>query len=332
MRAFVTGSSGFIGGRLAAKLAEEGFDVYGLVRKTSRLDGLRKGDIKLVRGDLRDSASLGDGVRDKDYVFHLAGVIRALDWKTYHEVNVIGTRNLLEACRNGTRNLKKFVFVSSISAAGPSHPGHPLSEDDPCRPVSPYGRSKLLAERLVQSYGDDFPITIIRPPNVLGPRQQELWETIKLLGNRLWPTVGSAARQTNLVSVDDLVRALVLAALLPQSAGQTYFVTDGTAYTWTEITDAIAEELGRKKIYFKIPYALEYGIAAVSEIVSRIRGSEPLLTRQNMAAALKYSWVYDSGKIERELGFEPAMDMKETIRWTVAWYRDRGMLKGRRRA
>jgi len=326
MKALVTGSSGFIGSHLAAELAKRSYEVQCLIRKTSRRRFLENLNVRFVLGDCRDKESLRPAVRGMDYVFHLAGVINALDWKTYFETNTQGTQNLLEACLEENPRLQKFVFVSSISACGPSPRGTALREDDDCRPVSDYGRSKLRAEQIVLGSTDRLPLTIIRPPNVIGPRQKELFEFIKLLHKGIKPLIGTGEPQTSLASVDDIVKAIILTAVHPRSCGQIYFVTDGRAYSWRDIAGTVAESLGPRRFYLKIPYAVQYVLAALFEIGSTMKRTSPLFTRQNISATRKYCWIYDSSKITNELGFKPSLEMEETIRKTVAWYKKEGMI------
>ena len=123
MRALVTGSNGFIGSHLAAVLAKQGHDVFCLIRRTSVTKGLEGLKTNRVLGDIRDKSSLAVAVKGMDYVFHLAGVLDAPDSETHFDVNTGGTRNLLEACREANSALRKFVFVSSVSAARPQPVG-----------------------------------------------------------------------------------------------------------------------------------------------------------------------------------------------------------------
>ena len=89
----------------------------------------------------------------------------------------------------------------------------------------------------------------------------------------------------------------------------------------------MAEALGPRRLYLKIPYPVQYALAAAAELGARFSKTPPLLTRSNIHATRKYCWVYDGSKIERELGFKPELDMKETVRRTVEWYRKAGMIK-----
>lgn len=324
MKALVTGANGFIGSHLVLELVKRGWNVSCLVRKTSRLESLEGSSVRMVIGDTRDKESLRQAVRGQDVVFHLAGVITAPDRKTYHDINAIGTLNLVEACLDENPALRKFVYVSSISAAGPSPRGTALREEDECKPVSDYGRSKREAEVFVLERGDRLAVTIVRPPNVIGPRQKELADSIGLIRKRILPLVGTGEPQTSLAAVGDVVAALILAAEKPESRGQIYFVTDGRAHSWREITRTVVEALGMRGPLLKVPYGIQYLAAGAVEAVAWIRGKTPALSRALVRDARKYYWIYDSSKIERELGFKPSFDVSESIRQAVALVRERG--------
>jgi nucleoside-diphosphate-sugar epimerase len=314
MKALVTGASGFIGRRLASTLARRGHDVACLVRRTSKtacLDGL---PIEFVVGDLGDPGSLDAAVAGRNWVFHLAGVVQAAGESVFAAANVEGTRNLVESCLRQTPGPERFVFVSSIAAAGPSAPDRPGTEADEPRPVTAYGRSKLAAEGVVRETASRLPATIIRPPNVLGPGSKELERAIGLIRRRIVPEVGDGRPRTSLVDVDDLVEALLLAASNVRGVGQTYYVTDGRAYAWPEITAALAEELGVGRIRVRVPLAAQILAAWFAETGARLTGKPPALTRDIVRAGRDHFWIYDSSKIERELGFHPRSTMRDSVR------------------
>ncbi|HCS48379.1 MAG TPA: hypothetical protein DIW61_09045 [Candidatus Aminicenantes bacterium] len=323
-KALITGANGFIGSHLAEELVRRGWEVSCLVRRPHGLGWIESLEVRLLRGDCRDKPTLGPAVEGVDCVFHLAGVINSLKWEEYYQSNVAGTRNLLEACSERNPGLKKFIHVSSISAAGPSEKGRALTEDDPERPVSDYGRSKLAAEEAVREYGGRFPFVIIRPPNIIGPRQRELQEAIRLIKKRIKPAVGTGEPQTSLCYVRDVVEALILAAERPEADGRTYFLADPKPYAWSDITDAVQEALGIRRIVLKVPYRIQWLAAAASEAAARLTGRKPKLTRTSILAARKYYWIYDGSRIKRELGFEPRTGLKDAVRETIDWYQAHG--------
>jgi UDP-glucose 4-epimerase len=154
LKALVTGGTGFIGSHLTEALIRKGVHVRCLLRKTSDLKWLKGLPIEFVHGDCNDKPSLEKAVRGVDWVFHLAGVTKAIKEETYFEVNGLGTENLIHACLENNPRLEKFIYISSQAAAGPSRNGCNKKELDPCEPVSFYGRSKRAGE-----YVDDSVIT-----------------------------------------------------------------------------------------------------------------------------------------------------------------------------
>jgi nucleoside-diphosphate-sugar epimerase len=324
MRALITGATGFIGSHLAEALTRQGWEVRCLVRRPSGLGWVENLDVQLVRGDCRDKLSLRASVEGVDYVFHLAGVISALSWDEYFQANVAGTKNLLEAVAERNPGLRKFVYVSSISATGPAKEGQVLSEDDPCLPISDYGRSKLSAEAAIHAFAPRFPFVIIRPPNVIGPRQRELREVVRLIRKRIKPSVGTGEPQTSLCYVGDVVRALILGAEKQEADGRTYFLAYPRPYAWSDVTRAIQETLGIRFFFLKIPYPVQWLAAVAAETAGHLTRKRPKLTRIGLAATRKYYWIYSGARIKRELGFEPRTGLQEAIQLTIAWNDEHG--------
>ena len=317
-RCLVTGASGFIGSHLAAALAAAGNEVACLVRPGSRRDILSSLPVRLIEGDCLRRETLRAAVGGADLVFHLAGAISAPGREAFFAVNAGGTRNLVEACLEWNPSLRRLVHVSSISAAGPSPCGGSRSEADECRPVSDYGRSKLEAERAVRGAGSALPWVIVRPPNVLGPRQKELEGSIALLRLHVRPLVGRRASRTSIIGVWDLVRALQLVAADERAIGRTFFVTDGVPVSWRDITAAVARAAGRRGVYVPVPFPVQYAAAAVAELLARWRRRTPPFTREHVTAARAYDWVYDDRAIRSELGFRSEMDLDGVAARTVA--------------
>ena len=179
MKALITGSNGFIGSHLAERLLNHDYQVKCLVRKTSNLRWIKDLPVEVVYGDIADLNSLLPSVAGVDYVFHLSGALRANNENEFYRINQGGTKNLLEACRQQNPNLKRFVCVSTQAAAGPSIDGIPLTESDDPHPISIYGKSKQLGEQVVLEFQKFFPVTIIRPPIVYGPRDDDFLEAFE---------------------------------------------------------------------------------------------------------------------------------------------------------
>src|SRR5574340_25657 len=195
MRALVTGATGFVGSHLAERLVGEGWQVRCMVRRTSSLRWLPPG-VETVYGELASGEGVGEAVHGADAVFHVAGVTKARRAAEFYEGNVRATANLLEAAGD----VPRFVHVSSLAAAGP---GADLSEDNPPRPVSDYGRSKLEAEKLARGRA-----VIIRPPVVFGPRDTDVLQIFRAVNRGRMVRIGRRDSFFSFIYVKDLAEAL----------------------------------------------------------------------------------------------------------------------------
>jgi nucleoside-diphosphate-sugar epimerase len=326
MKALVTGSNGFIGSHLVEHLLARGYEVHCLVRTTSNLVWIRDLNVTYHYGDCTEKSSLYEAVRGKDYVYHLAGKIKAQDWETYYRANTEGTKNLIDVCAETNPDVKRFVYISSVSASGPSVRGRMKNESDPCSPVSDYGRTKLLAERTVRKYQNKPAWVILRPSNILGPREYDMIAVFRLLKKRIKPLIGNGDVQTSICFVQDLVRGIEKAALSKKTVHETYFITDGSLYSWRQILDAVLDELGIKRLVIPFPHFMIMIFAFLSEILARANGSETLFTRQNILQLRNNYALYDGSRAFRDFGFSPSLSLETGIRNTVQWCRENRIL------
>ena len=320
----VSGSTGFIGSHLVESLIDKRYRVSCLIRKETDLSQVKRNGVEIIEGNFLDKKSLAGAVRGMDVVFHVGAVISAPDWNVYYRSNVEATKNLLHACAAANPALKKFVFVSSISAAGPSINGKPLNESDPCHPVSDYGKSKLLAEGACRCFFDRLPIVIIRPTNVLGIGQTDLATILKLAKRRIMPLLGNGDRQTTVCFVQDLVRALIMAAENESIRGKIYFVANPEAYSWREMLEFIARELGQSFV-IKVPYPVLLVMAFLSELTGRLTGRSSMLNLGTIRSIRKHYWLQDVTRIRKELGFSPEISFADGMRGILKGYKNKGL-------
>ena len=326
-RCLVTGANGFVGSHLADELIRRRADVRALVRKTSNLRWLRGKEVELVYGELREPKSLPPVLEGIDYVFHAAGVVRARDRDTYFRVNAGGTASLLEACRD-LDHKPKVVFVSSLAAGGPCGKGPPIIEDDPPRPISFYGQSKLEAERIAAEYFDRLPIAIVRPPVIYGPRETDLFQVVKAAARwRLAPIVGDPHAPLSVVHVQDVARGLILAAQSTESAGKVYYVAGPETLTIRTMIDAVEKAVKHKVAKIPVPAPVVRVIAALGELQSAITKRPVLLNKDKAREVLAGGWACSIEKAGRELGFEPQVGIVEGMAATVQWYRQKKWIK-----
>ena len=157
MKALVTGANGFIGSHLVEGLVERNYEVYCLVRKTSDLKWIKNLPVKFVYGNINDYSSLIGAVKDKEIVFHLAGLTKAYNVEDYYRVNAEGSKNILQACKEAGNNIKKIVYSSSLAVTGPATDFNPLTEESQCNPISDYGKSKYEGEKYAIEFMKELP-------------------------------------------------------------------------------------------------------------------------------------------------------------------------------
>jgi len=315
MKALVTGATGFIGSHLCEELVRRGYKVTGLVREKSNLKWIEGIDIKLAIGDCENIESLLEAVAGFDYVFHLAGLTKACSENEFFCTNAKGTENLTITVAEKNPRLKRFVYLSSLAAVGPSENGSPLCEESVPRPVSCYGRSKLEGEKAVLKYKNGIPVTILRPSAVYGPRDTDLFVFFKMLKKGIYPHWGKC--YYSLLYVDDLVRGILLAAENKKAEGEIYFLADERFYSNEEIASEIASALNTKAVRFRIPKFFMPFFAYIGERVHK----KGIINRDKMSE-LRYShWICDTRKAKEDLGFLPRVGIKEGIKWTADWYK-----------
>jgi len=324
--ALVTGANGFIGSHLVHSLLEQGIHVRCLVRTTSNLRWLQNESVEYVYGELTDISSLHKAVEKIDVVFHLAGKTKAKDKAGFFSANVQGTENLLKAASQVNPHISRFVYVSSIAAAGPGQKERPLQEEDIPKPVTIYGKSKLEGERKVWEFRDKIPVTIVRPPVVFGPRDVDVLRFFQIIAKGILPRLGWKDRYAGFVYVEDLVKGLFLTAFHPAAVGQLYYLATVGVFSWEAFGQCIAKVLSRRVVPMPIPL---WGLVLFmlgEEIRMRISHHESILNLQKLPEYRNRFWTCSIEKAKQELGFQPEWTMESAIKKTVQWYKEFGYL------
>jgi dihydroflavonol-4-reductase len=325
-QALVTGANGFLGAHLVEALLLTGYQVRAQVRRTSNLTFLKGLKPELVYADLRQPETLSELVSNCDLIYHVGGITKAVHSSDFYRVNQEGTRNLLEAVAQANPRLERFVYISSQAASGPGRSNNPKGEDEPAHPITHYGRSKLEAEKEVLRFQDRVPFTIIRPPAIYGPKDDDILFFFKSINRGIKPLFGFGKAYISVVYVKDLVEAIIVAAESELAASQTYFIADKRAYHWEEAFDIIAEVMGVEAKTVRIPKVALLTLAFLVETVSRLLGRMPPLSVHKSKDLTQRYWVCDVSKAKRDLGWEARYDFKAGVTETVKWYRENGWL------
>ncbi|HEX2721667.1 MAG TPA: NAD-dependent epimerase/dehydratase family protein [Gemmatimonadaceae bacterium] len=314
--ALVTGGTGFVGSHLVETLVAGGWRVRCLVRKSSVLRWLPTDDVTLIDGDVTSPAGdLDRAVRNVTVVFHLAGVTSAASDETYSAVNVEGTRNVVNAMQRAAPQAL-LLFCSSLAAAGPSS-RRPLNETDEPSPVSAYGKSKLIAERIVMESG--LAHLIIRPPAVYGPRDSDILAAFRLARRGLAFRLAPPGQRLSLVHVHDLARGFLCAA---EAEGRgVYYMTDGMIHTWEAIIEQVARFVGRPPRVVPVPPGVANAISSIERLRGAVTGAKPLLTPDRIRELSQAEWTCDDTRARLDLDYESSIALPEGIRMTGEWYR-----------
>ena len=305
----VTGASGFIGKALCEKLKYKNTTIRVMLRNIA--DGPWD---EVIVGDV--SKQLPEELMiDVDTIFHLAGKAHALsetspDEKEYFQVNTEGTRKLLESSR--AAGVRRFIFISSVKAMGEG--GERVQDEtDECRPMTPYGKSKLAAERLVLEGGYVPEPVVLRLSMVYGPTSKgNLPRMIKAVANRRFPPVPEVGNKRSMVHVDDVVQAALLAAEKPEPISGTYIVTDGQVYSTRQMYELVCEALDKPVSRLAVPRGMLVVMAAVGDLIGKLRGKRFIFDSDSLEKLLG-SAVYSTDKIENELGFVPTRDLRVAL-------------------
>lgn len=265
-------------------------------------------------------ADLTDDLQDKvlqgvDTVFHLAGKAHALsesrqDAAEYHAINTGGTQRLLEACQ--AEGVQRFVMFSSVKAMGEGGKVC-LDEAADIPPETPYGRSKFDAERLVLKGGYVAHPVVLRLSMVYGPIEKgNLPRMIHAIARGRFPPLPELENQRSMVHVDDVVKAAMLVAERPESAGGTYILTDGRTYSTRQMYEWICEALGKSVPSWYVPtFALRL-LAMLGDGIGALRGKRFVFDSDAMEK-LVGSACYSSDLIQNDLGFKPEKNLQESL-------------------
>ncbi|MEX0994747.1 MAG: NAD(P)-dependent oxidoreductase [Balneolaceae bacterium] len=319
MKAFVTGGTGFIGSHLVDALLDDSrwSEIRCLVR--NREKWLSGKQYTRVKGDLHSLSVLKQGLQNVDVIFHLAGVVKAPSQKEFDYGNVEATENLIRVAQKSGN--KKIIVLSSLAAAGPSQ-GRPLTEEDPMQPVSQYGESKMKMELMIHKLAsDDSSISILRPPAVYGPREDQIYSYFKLVNKRISPVIGDGETpRISMVYVSDLIRGILSAEEEFDPGVSTYFITGPDIYNWKQIRNISSKVLGKKPLTVYIRPSWVKRLAGIFETTASFIGSYPVLNRDK-ANEMVLEWTCSGKKAETELNYSPDVSLEEGIARTIHWYK-----------
>jgi nucleoside-diphosphate-sugar epimerase len=330
MRALVTGATGFTGGHLARFLLGQDDVVRVMARDPSKARELAQAGCEVVKGDLTEPASLAEACAGIDVVYNIAALYReaGLPRSAYHAVNAEGPAALVRAA--ATAGVRRVVHCSTVGVHGDVS-GPPANEDAPFAPGDVYQETKVEGERLAAAAAADsaarshaVELVIVRPTGIYGPGDRRLFKLFGGIARGKFVMLGSGRNYYHLTYVDDLCAGFRLAGTVARAANRTYILGGSDIGTLAEIV-GITSELSGRRPRLRLPVWPVWVAGALCEAACAPFGIEPPIYRRRVDFFRK-SRAFDTSRARAELGFAPAVTMREGIRRTLEWYREHGWI------
>jgi nucleoside-diphosphate-sugar epimerase len=328
VKVLITGGTGFIGSRLALKCLEKNMEVSVLGQENTPAEIGNKREIEnkganvylTSVSDKKGIEALLDGV---DYVIHLAAAQHEMNVpdKRFRDVNVEGTRNLIDASLMA--GVKKFIHGSTIGVYGIMD--GEIDENTNCNPDNIYGVTKLEGEKLVLSYKNKLPVTILRIPETYGPGDRRLLKMFKGIKKGVFPLIGKGDNLHHLIYVDDLIEGFLVAAENDNANGKIFLLSGVEPVSTKQMINIMVEILEADKPKIRLPLPLMWSVAFMMEKTLRPLGIQPPLHRRRLDF-YKKSFSLSAKKAKDSFGFDPKVTFKEGVKLTAEWYSQNNLL------
>jgi nucleoside-diphosphate-sugar epimerase len=315
----LTGGTGFVGSHAVDALLAAGYRVRALVRRPENPGWLKGTGVDLVKGDVRDAATLPALVDGAAAVVHVAGKTSARSEAEYMAANAVGTKNVAAATRANAPGAH-VVLVSSQAAGGPSRDGAPVRASDAPRPVSSYGRSKLAGEEALRGAGVAF--TILRPCAVYGPRETAIRGLFVAASKGVVPVLAGGRPRIHMVYGPD-VAAAVHGALARGPRGETFFVAHPEILDYSAIAETLAGLPTRRPLMLPIPGAAIRGAGFLAGVFSGLGKGPPVFNAEKANEMLQAAWLCDVSDAQVALGQPFRTDFASGAKRTWDWYLER---------
>jgi dihydroflavonol-4-reductase len=327
MNVLVTGGGGFIGSHLVEDQLKRGRKVIALDVDFSSLNGsAMHAQLQKITGDIRNKARVEPSLEGVDIVFHLASAHLSLrtSEKDYWDINVTAPKALVDLCR--TSGVKRFIHCSSVGIYGDVIDA-PANEESSCAPDLLYDKTKLAGEQAVTRFYQEtgYPISIVRPVWVYGPRCPRTSKLFHSIRNQRFPLVGQGRNLRHCIYISDLLEAFELCATRDEAVGQTFVFGDEAAVTVAQLINEIALTMNVPPPKIKIPLSVAAPICMLTEALFKAGGKEPPLSKRTLEFFTRNT-SFDISKARTVLGFIPRVSLRDGLRLTYDHLLQNGQL------
>lgn len=324
MRVLITGGGGFIGSHLVDSQLARGYQVRTVDLHLERLAHLAaQPNLEVVAGDITNAGMVKQLLAGIDIVYHLASAHLdvSLSEAHYRRVNVEATMNLLEAAR--TAGVQRVVHCSSNGVLGEIK-NPPADETSPCHPTNIYEQTKLAGEQAALQFSRQtgLPVVVARPAWVYGPRCPRTQKLIRTIGKGRFLIFGNGQTLRHPVYIADAVRGLELCAETDEISGRVYFIAGKEPVTVETLVQTIAELQGVRPPSIHLPLLLGKMAGSTLQLAFKPIGRQPPFSRRTVDFFMKDN-AYDISKAQRELGFQPQIDLRPGLIETLHWLNNR---------
>jgi nucleoside-diphosphate-sugar epimerase len=327
MKILVTGGTGFTGSHLTSRLIQKGHNLVVLDNQRGLFfDKLKNEGAEILIGSVADRALVKTAAKDCSLVYHVAAAFRRVNLarKVYWDVNVEGTRNVLEAARHW--GAEKVVYCSTCGVHGDVKGGS-ASEDSPIAPEDYYQLTKYEGEKVVAEYvKSGMKVVTLRPTAIYGPGDPERFLMLfKMVASGRFFMFGNGEVHYHPLYIDNLIDAFELAASSDRNSGEGYLIGDEKYCTLNELVSGIAEVLGVRLRIRHLPFWPLWTAALACEVACKPFPVDPPLFRRRVDW-FRQNRAFSIDRAKRELGYQPKVDLRTGLKRTAEWYTAKGYI------
>ncbi|HRP01981.1 MAG TPA: NAD-dependent epimerase/dehydratase family protein [Candidatus Kapabacteria bacterium] len=328
MNVLLTGGSGFIGSHILDALISNNVNVKCLVREKSNTRWLKDKNISIIKTDFQNYELIKDNLKDIDIVIHVAGIIAALNYQHFYNVNTLGTKLLLESVSKYSNNFKKFIYMSSQTVGGPAHSLEtPINELDKANPLTSYAKSKLEAESIIINNTAGINYTILRPSAVFGERDPGIVQIFSMVKKGFAPMMGMDKKYLNLIYAKDLANATINCIDNEKSDKQIYYIAGKEQFNWDLLMNEIKIAVNNPHaIKIKIPDPIVLSVGYINEKISQITRKSQIFNYDKAIDFTRKYWVCDSDKARQQISLQTNENIRDLFIKTATWYIENGWL------